>query len=421
MLTQNSARIPSSLVSTVRRNGAAPAGGLRLRRVELIQLAIPMRFKVEHARAQRARSEPLLVCVESETGMAGWGETLPRPYVTNEDADSVWAALESTFLPLLQAFSAFSAEDALTFLDALPFDDGAGREALAARAAVELALLDLVFRHFNMAMSDLAAWAGLPSLPGSAAQRHFRFGGVLASEDPRRMLQRLRLHRWFGIRDYKLKVGDAREEEKVRRFAEAMRRPLARGSITLRLDANGGWTLEQAKDRLGRWSRLLPLAGVEQPLPKGAEDELPELKRTIAVPIIHDESLTTLADARRLAALGVADGFSIRISKCGGLLPALRLAAFARDHGALIQLGCMVGETGILSAAGLRFAEAVPDVQFAEGCYGTFLLMRDIAKPSPRFGYGGRPPRLRGFGWGVRIDPAALAAFRVRDQSWDWP
>lgn len=421
MLMQNSARIPPSLASTVRRDGATPADGLRLRRIELIQLAIPMRFKVEHARAQRARSEPLLVCVESETGMVGWGETLPRPYVTNEDADSVWAALENTFLPLLQAFSAFSAEDALTFLDALPFDDGAGREALAARAAVELALLDLAFRHFKMAMPDLAAWVGLSSLPRSAAQRHFRFGGVLASEDPRRMLQRLRLHRWFGIRDYKLKVGDAYEEEKVRRFAEAMRRPMARGGVRLRLDANGGWTLKQAKDRLGRWSRLLPLAGVEQPLPKGAEDELPELKRAIAVPIIHDESLTTLADARRLAVLGVADGFSIRISKCGGLLPALRLAAFARDHGALIQLGCMVGETGILSAAGLRFAEAVPDVRFAEGCYGMFLLKRDVTKPSPRFGYGGRPPRLQGSGWGVRIDPAALAAFRVRDQSWDWP
>jgi muconate cycloisomerase len=116
-----------------------------------------------------------------------------------------------------------------------------------------------------------------------------------------------------------------------------------------------------------------------------------------------------MEDARRLIELGVADVFNIRISKCGGLLPSLRLAALARRENVDIQLGCMVGETSILSAAGLRFLQVCPGVRWAEGCFGSFLLTDDVTTKGLRFGYGGRPPRLSPrSGLGIRVEPARL-------------
>ena len=98
------------------------------------------------------------------------------------------------------------------------------------------------------------------------------------------------------------------------------------------------------------------------------------------------------------------------LCKCGGLLPSLRLARFARQHDALIQLGCMVGETSILSAAGRAFLEMVPRVVFAEGWFGSFLLSEDVVRRPLRFGYGGRGRSLPGPGFGVTVDPNRLHA-----------
>ena len=151
------------------------------------------------------------------------------------------------------------------------------------------------------------------------------------------------------------------------------------------------------------------MASLEQPLPRGEEERLATLREVVGWPVMHDESLVTVEDAKRLINLGVADGFNIRVSKCGGLLPSLRLAGLARRAGVRLQLGCMVGETSILSAAGLRFLQECPGVEWAEGCFGRLLLQSDVTVRSLRFGYGGRPPRLGGPGLGVRVDSEQLS------------
>ena len=104
----------------------------------------------------------------------------------------------------------------------------------------------------------------------------------------------------------------------------------------------------------------------------------------------------------------MADYFNLRLSKNGGFLATLRLVEFARRHQVRYQLGCMVGETSILSAAGRKFIELVPDIAFAEGSYGRFLLRDDVARPKVQFGLGGTIKPLSGLGWGVTVDASAL-------------
>ncbi|MCP4250108.1 MAG: hypothetical protein GY778_23955 [bacterium] len=380
-----------------------------IRSLSIFPLAIPLRRKVSHAASQRAVADPVVVGVELMRGTMGYGETLPRPYVTGETVASVQLAIGEVFVPALLELHPASFPEALEAIDQLPWRAADGQPVPAARAAVELALLDVYARHFERPLSDVPGWMGLGGFGSPGSTRTLRYSGVLAADSLRSTLRTLRLLWWYGLRHFKLKVGLPDDVERVRTVARWLGSVLRRGRATLRLDANGAWTTEQAIAVLTELADL-PLAGVEQPLGKGNEADLTRLREIPTPPIIHDESLVTLNDARSLSDRQLADGFNIRISKCGGLLPSLRLARFARQHNALIQLGCMVGETSILSAAGRAFLEMVPQVVFAEGWFGSFLLSADVVRRPLRFGYGGRGRSLSGPGLGVTVDPVRLAA-----------
>jgi L-Ala-D/L-Glu epimerase len=88
------------------------------------------------------------------------------------------------------------------------------------------------------------------------------------------------------------------------------------------------------------------------------------------------------------------------------------------DAGLLLQVGCQVGESSLLSAAHLALLSALaplrPGVRYAEGCFGRHLLREDPASPLVQFGYGGRPPpRPPGAGLGVQLDQTMLVRWAV--------
>jgi muconate cycloisomerase len=118
--------------------------------------------------------------------------------------------------------------------------------------------------------------------------------------------------------------------------------------------------------------------------------------------------LVTLADAQRLLAGGGVQVLNIRIAKNGGLMPALRMARMALAVGRDVQLGCLVGETSILTAAGIAFLEACPRVRFVEGAYGRFLLRGDVTRRPIRFRRAGRINPRSGFGLGIDVAEATL-------------
>jgi L-alanine-DL-glutamate epimerase-like enolase superfamily enzyme len=100
--------------------------------------------------------------------------------------------------------------------------------------------------------------------------------------------------------------------------------------------------------------------------------------------------------------------WNVRISKNGGFWRALHLLQLAAKQGVTVSLGCMVGETCVLSAAQRRLLQVGPPPRFVEGNYGRFLLADDLCEKSPRFGYGGRLSPLSGPGLGGRVDTIRL-------------
>lgn len=379
-------------------------------RVTVFPLTIPLRRKVMHAASHRGVADPVVVAVELTNGTIGYGETQPRHYLTDETVDSVTETVRSVFGPALIKFHPTSFPEALEVIEMLPWYDARNHLIPAARAVVELALLDAAMRVFRRDIDDVVRWMGLPGFGSPGSVRVMRFSGILAAPDLATTLRQLRFMYWAKLRAFKLHVGIEGDRDRLGQVADYLKRPLAQGRASLRVDANGRWSKDEAIEWLSDVAHV-PIAAVEQPLGRGDEEDIPILHDLFDTPIMHDESLVTIEDGQRLIDLGVADGFNIRISKCGGLIPSLRLAALARRVGVRLQLGCMVGETSILSSAGLRFLGVCPGVVWAEGCYGSFLLADDVVAKPLRFGYGGRPPRLHGPGFGIEVDQQRLRFF----------
>lgn len=382
---------------------------LRIRQIKIYKLAIPMRLRFEHAAAAREVADPIIVQLSPASPYAhhaGFGETLARTYVTGESTTSVVDDLVNLFTPRLRGFTPESYVEALEFIEALPTKIS-GRIVTAARAAMEIALLDLAGRVFRRRLADVAGWMGLGGFGPPGVSGRVRYAGIVVGSTERKLKRFLKLQRWYGLRDFKLKVGVANWQERLAWAHDALRGGLDRRRVTLRVDANAHWSLADAHDALS----LLEENGVsllEQPLSETADEDLPWLAEQAGCDLGVDESLLTTEDAERLIRAGGVRVFNIRLAKNGGLMPSLRLAGMVLAAGLDVQFGCLVGQTSILTAAELGFLEACPKVRFLEGAFGRRLLREDIARPSLQFGYGGRLRSRPGFGLGVEVNTRAL-------------
>jgi L-alanine-DL-glutamate epimerase-like enolase superfamily enzyme len=129
----------------------------------------------------------------------------------------------------------------------------------------------------------------------------------------------------------------------------------ARPDARLRVDANAGWTPEEAVRRV---QALAPfeLEMIEQPVPQHDIRGLGHVQAHTEVPVVADESVQTLANVEALAAAGV-QGINLKLMKVGGLAPCLRMLRRAQELGLRVMLGCMVetslGTTAMAHLAGL--------------------------------------------------------------------
>jgi L-alanine-DL-glutamate epimerase-like enolase superfamily enzyme len=165
-----------------------------------------------------------------------------------------------------------------------------------------------------------------------------------------------------GFKVLKVKMGSNED----RQVLETVRRV---SDCPLRIDANEGWTLDDALARL-EWLQEMGVELVEQPLPADQLDEMRELKRESPLPLFADESVACAADIPRLA--DAFDGINIKLMKCGGPGEALRMIHVARAHGMKIMLGCMV-ETSMAITAAAHIAPLVDHVDLD----GNLLITND--------------------------------------------
>jgi L-alanine-DL-glutamate epimerase-like enolase superfamily enzyme len=155
------------------------------------------------------------------------------------------------------------------------------------------------------------------------------------------------LHLWKG-KALKIKLGSPDGFEADKASYEAAREAAKPFNVRLRIDANGGWSLRDAK-KMMKWLAERDCEYIEQPLAKGNEGELPSLFKNRLLPIYLDESIRLSSDVPKFA--HCCDGVNLKLMKTGGITEAVRVVATARAHGLKTMIGCM-GESSVSIAAG---------------------------------------------------------------------
>jgi muconate cycloisomerase len=387
---------------------------LKIVELTACHVRIPLRKRVKHASHTRSATDNVLVRCVLDDRTEGFGEGVPREYVTGETIDSAVALLRRSDLAAqLEPCADFGRAVALAErlrLTPVPGDDR-DCQGNAARCALELALLDAYGRRFGQPVSAVTPLVA-PEL--HQPRPRVRYSGAILSARG----FKLRLATWrmwaYGFKQVKIKVGIPGYDDVAR--LRAIRAYYVGRRLDLRVDANEAWPAAEAAARI-RELEPFRISAVEQPVPHAEVDALADLRRQVSVPIMLDESLCGLVDAERAVQRGTCDLFNIRLSKCGGFIPSLRLVQFARRHGLAYQLGCQIGETAVLSAAGRHFASTVADLRYLEGSYDRHLVREPLGTQNITFGWGGWAPALPGPGLGVTVDPRALERVLVRKEA----
>ena len=378
-----------------------------LRSIELRHVAVPLKKAIKHASHERSGSDSLVVVARLATGEVGFGEGVPREYVTGETIESTFASLSTFDAARAIGEPRDLAELVRRLLDLnLPetLSDPRGMAGNAARCALELALLDAYGRRLGRSVGEAVrlAYAEIdPTRLGVRARpAPVRYSGAITAETERKERSSALKMRIYGFSQVKVKVGVDGQDDPARL---ARLRRLLGSKMDIRIDANEAW---KASELIARVAPLLPArpTALEQPVPHAEVECLAELRPRLGVPVMLDESLCGLPDAEKAADLGLADSLNVRLSKCGGILPTLRIVALAGRRGMGLQLGCHPGETALLSAAGRHVASNLDRFRYVEGSYDRHVLRENLTVEDPTFGYGGRARPIEGPGLGVSVD-----------------
>lgn len=301
-------------------------------------LVIEMPFKKSwEISLYSANSRPhLLVMIETQGGVFGYGESSPSTAFMGETAYTDQEVIERNMKQSLIGVSVFDRSALHARMDRIAHGNS------GAKTALDLAFHDAAAKILGVPVCHLLGGRLRERVPQAwvvAIQ-----GVEEGIEDTRGLLAR-------GYRSIKVKVGIDPEREV--RLLKAIRSELGQG-FRLRVDANQGFTVRGALHFLNR-VRDLDLECMEQPVPRWDIKGLREVRLRGGVPIMADESCSGLHDAIRVVEAEAADILNIKVTKVGGLYRACQVAAVAEAAGLSAVAGSNI-EAGLGSMANIHFA-----------------------------------------------------------------
>lgn len=298
-----------------------------------------------------------LVEVETQTGLIGMGCASPEPHVTGETREACAAALRENNLEWLEG------RDVRT-LPALCRELAKRMENTpAARAAVDMALHDLLAQHLDVPLVEMLGRAH-KALPTSI---------TIGIKPLQATLDEANEYLGRGFRVLKVKLGHSLEQD-LERLARLRERIGSKAAI--RVDPNQGYSAEEVEIFVQK-TAALEIEFLEQPMPADRVDALRRLPEPVRRRVAADETLLNEADAVSLIAPPPACGiFNIKLMKCGGIDPARRIADIAKIAGVELMWGCM-DESIISITAALHVALASPATRYLD-LDGSLDLSRDV-------------------------------------------
>ena len=368
-------------------------GGHKIEIIRVHTVSIPAKAVHSHGSGDVSGINTVLLEVTTNTGITGWGEAAPWPVFTGTAEDNA-TALHVHLRPLLTGADPLQVDVHLN--DANKILVGHNE----AKAALETALLDIVGRVTGLPVAELVGGRHRGNIPMSFSIANPDFD---ADRDDVAAM-------WAdGVRLFKIKTGFGTHAFDLMRLEKL--REIYGADIDLRVDYNQGLPAFDAIRRIRDLEAFRPTF-VEQPVRTNERAALARIARSVDVPIMADESVFDPRQAFEGARSRIADIFSLKIMKSGGIRRALEVAAIARAAGIEVYGGCMF-ETGIAHAAGAHLMAAVPDLLLGCEFYmSTYFAAEDIlTEPFPVM--NGEVHVPTGPGLGVKPDPEKLAKYRT--------
>ncbi|MEM9475167.1 MAG: enolase C-terminal domain-like protein [Pseudomonadota bacterium] len=356
-------------------------------------VSVPARAVHSHGSGDVAGINAALLELVTDTGLTGWGEASPWPVFTGT-LEAAAAALHVHLRPHVIGQDPVQVEPMMTQADRLLVGHS------EAKAALECALLDLTGQITGLPIADLVGGRHRDTIPLSFSVANPDFDADL--EDIAQL--------WDdGVRIYKLKTGFADHAFDLMRL-ERLRTTYG-DAIRLRIDYNQGLSAHDAIRTVRDLEAFRP-DFVEQPVKLHEREALAAITRAVDVPIMADESVFDPRDAFRGAAARIADVFSLKTAKSGGIRRCIEVAAIARAAGIEVYGGCMF-ETSVAHMAGAHLMAAIPDLTLGCEFYmSTYYAEADLsAAPFPVGGGQVHVPLTPGLG--MVPDANKLAAYRT--------
>ena len=288
--------------------------------------------------------ETMVLRIDTDEGITGYGEAGPLEYVTGDTIDSCMVIAEAFRSKLI-------GEDPLAIQRIHSIMNGMFHGHTAVKAAFDIACYDIASKR-----------AGLPLyryLGGSNPV--FESDVTLPIRSPEEMAAECAEWKAKGFRILKIKLGEnlERDMERIR----AIRKEVGE-EVILRVDANQGWTVKESL-RAEEVLRELYVELLEQPVKDSNPEGLKQISLAAKIPVVADESCHLPEDAARLCAMQACDGINIKLMKCGGIEPAMRINAISEANHRFCMLGCM-GESVIANTAAMHLFAAMDNITKAD-------------------------------------------------------
>ena len=341
-------------------------------KIQYHKVLLKKRFPLKISRGVKGDTYNVFVSVEKD-GITGWGEAAPGKNENADTPEKVIEALQRLVATDLEGLSIYAIEQRARALNIPP----------CAYAGLDIALWDWTAKKAQLPLYQLLGFPK-PTQPTSV---------TIGINPPEVVKERVPLLlNGTTVQSLKIKLGAPEGLEADKAMFEQVVKSCANYTVKIRVDANGGWDLENAI-HMSQWLAERGVSYIEQPLKEGAEEQLPLLYKASELPIYVDESCRFAENIPHWAQ--AVHGVNFKLMKCGGITEGLRIIATAKAFGLKTMVGCM-SESSISIAAAAALSGVLDHIDLdshynlapdpAEGA----PLINGITLPSDRAGHGAK-------------------------------
>jgi len=369
---------------------------MQVESVRVYRITLPFQGHFAISRLDGRSSTRIVVEVTADQErVKGYGEAVPIEFVTGETPESVTKDVASCVCGGLFPNRLADVSEVWDFVDRQP----RGKENNAGLCAMEMALLDALGREQRRSV--------LAYLPRQYAAPKIQYGATITLGDRARVEQLCRMIKSIGMRHLRIKMGSDFEQNKT--ALETVWEVFG-PDCEQRIDPNGVWDFDLAMRHLP----LLTKYGVriiEEPMPRSSQGfkEFAVAVRARGLTMMACESAPTLQEVKRIIEEGHYRMFNVKLCRSGGFRRTLQIIDHLRAEKIPYQIGCTLGEAGLLSAAGRALGLVCSDAVTYDGSYDRFMLQENIIEEDITFGPGGQAGPLGGCGLGVTVKSEKLA------------